>query len=222
MPSPLTYLGRPVSISRKKMKNIILRIGPGGLLKISCPRRTTNQEILSFLEKHRDWILRQPVPAKPEPYRDAGPVRVFDEELIIHALPGTGQTRRDGKQLRLFVKDPTDALQIEKKVRAYQREALKDYIAIRLPHWEAHSGLYAEEWGVRDMKTRWGSCHTGKKKLLFNLKLSEKPLICTDLVIMHELAHLEEHGHTPRFYAILDRFMPGWRATQALLDGVNP
>lgn len=215
----MTFQDRPVQITRKRMKNLVLRVGPGGLLKVSCPYRTSNAQVEAFLRSQSAWIEGQKVPEPEITYRDGMLVPCFEEHLIVHAIPGCGKTVREGRQLRIHVKDLTNSEQIEKKVREYQRSALKDYIALRLPVWEHQCGVCCQSWNVRDMKTRWGSCNITKKTLLFSLRLIEHPSICTDLVIAHELTHLNERYHNEHFYALLDQCMPGWRTTQALLEG---
>ena len=67
------------------------------------------------------------------------------------------------------------------------------------------------------MKTQWGSCSpTGK--LTLNPWLVKAPRDCIDYVILHELCHLKEHNHSPRFFKLLDRHMPAWRQRKARLD----
>lgn len=214
----MTFQDRPVQITRKRMKNLVLRVGPGGLLQVSCPYRTSNAQVEAFLESQKAWIDKQKIPRPEICYRDGMIIPCFEERLIVHAIPGCGKTVREGRQLRIRVKDLTDPEQIRKKVRAYQREVLRDYIALRLPVWERQCAASCESWSVREMKTRWGSCNVAKKTLLFSLRLIEHPSICTDLVIAHELTHLNERGHTKRFYQLLEQAMPGWRATRMLLE----
>jgi len=68
-----------------------------------------------------------------------------------------------------------------------------------------------------DMQTQWGSC-SPEGAVLLNPHLVKAPTKAIDYVILHELCHLEEHNHSPRFYGLLDRFMPEWRVVKARLD----
>lgn len=69
----------------------------------------------------------------------------------------------------------------------------------------------------KDMSTRWGSCTPARKSLSFNVRLALYPEECTDYVIIHELAHLFQSGHTPQFWALVEKHMPHWRRCRALL-----
>ena len=86
-----------------------------------------------------------------------------------------------------------------------------------LPKWEEKTQLFADSWHSRYMTSRWGSCIPSKKRLCFNLQLFDKPEICLEYVILHELLHLRHPGHGAAFKADLDLFMPGWRQVVKLL-----
>lgn len=70
---------------------------------------------------------------------------------------------------------------------------------------------------IRKMKTRWGSCSkTGR--ILLNLELMQAPKECIDYVIMHELCHLKEHHHGPKFWQLLKKLMPDYESRKKRLD----
>ena len=61
------------------------------------------------------------------------------------------------------------------------------------------------------MKTRWGTCNPEAGRIWLNSELAKKPVSCLEYVVVHEMVHLLERGHTERFRRILDRVLPGWR-----------
>ena len=68
----------------------------------------------------------------------------------------------------------------------------------------------------------WRDQSTGYATLSTALHTQELSLTHTraiDYVLLHELCHLVEHNHSPRFYALLDRYMPEWRSVKERLDG---
>ena len=70
---------------------------------------------------------------------------------------------------------------------------------------------------IRNMRARWGSC-SSNGKITLNLKLIHMDEALIDYVIMHELCHLVEHNHSPRFYALLTQMMPDWKARRHHLN----
>jgi predicted metal-dependent hydrolase len=70
------------------------------------------------------------------------------------------------------------------------------------------------------MKARWGSCGA-VGHIILNLRLIHMPIELIDYVVIHELCHLKEHNHSPRYYALLDRALPDWRERRAALNSVD-
>ncbi len=71
---------------------------------------------------------------------------------------------------------------------------------------------------MRQMKTLWGSCNPKARTIRLNTELAKKPKDCLEYIVLHEMVHLLERTHGPRFLALMDRFMPAWRETQKLLN----
>ena len=110
---------------------------------------------------------------------------------------------------------PEPADKAEKEAR---RRDLKRRIEERLPVIEEATGLYCSGWTVRDMHTRWGSCNTQTHHINLSLMLATRSDAELDYVILHELVHTVVPGHGPDFYALMDRFMPGWKKIRKALN----
>ena len=106
---------------------------------------------------------------------------------------------------------PEPASAAEKEAR---RADLKRRIAARLPEIERRTGLRCSGWSVRDMHTKWGSCNTRTCHVNFSLMLATRSDLELDYVILHELVHTVVPNHGPDFYALMDRFMPGWKSVR--------
>lgn len=98
------------------------------------------------------------------------------------------------------------------------REQMKALLPPLFEKWEAIIDVKANAWGIKAMKTRWGSCNTIKKRIWINLHLIHKPRICLEYVLVHELVHLLEPSHNKRFYALMTEFMPEWKEHKRLLE----
>lgn len=83
--------------------------------------------------------------------------------------------------------------------------------------WESIMGVRSKSLVYRDMTSRWGSCNPQTGRICLNIQLVNYPAECLEYVIVHELCHLLERGHGPRFKALMDRFLPDWRERKALL-----
>ena len=110
---------------------------------------------------------------------------------------------------------PEPADRAEKEAR---RAELKRRIAGRLPYIEEVTGLRCSGWTVRDMHTRWGSCNTRTHHINLSLMLATRSDAELDYVILHELVHTVVPNHGPDFYALMDRFMPGWKKIRKALN----
>ena len=110
---------------------------------------------------------------------------------------------------------PKPADKAEKEAR---RRDLKRRVEERLPVIEEVTGLYCNGWTVRDMHTRWGSCNTKTHHINLSLMLATRSDAELDYVILHELVHTVVPNHGPEFYALMDRFMPGWKKIRKALN----
>ncbi|MDT8385680.1 MAG: SprT family zinc-dependent metalloprotease [Gammaproteobacteria bacterium] len=75
-------------------------------------------------------------------------------------------------------------------------------------------------WKMRVMKKQWGSC-SAKGVLTLNPLLVKAPRDCIDYVIVHEICHIKEHNHSPKYYKLLKRLLPNWEETKSRLDGMS-
>ncbi len=101
-----------------------------------------------------------------------------------------------------------------------QREEMKRLLPPLIGKWEHALGVRVAQWGIKRMKTRWGTCNPRARRIWLNLELMRFPPECLDYVVLHEVAHLVEQGHGERFKAILSLHMPDWKARRARLRGM--
>ena len=84
--------------------------------------------------------------------------------------------------------------------------------------WQRVMKVQASDWGIRKMKTKWGSCNTTSRRLWLNLELAKKPPQCVEYIVVHELVHLLERHHNDRFIALMNKFMPQWGQYRTMLN----
>jgi hypothetical protein len=120
--------------------------------------------------------------------------------------------------LDLFVRRDMSVEQREAVLLRWYREQLKALIPPLLERWQPKLGVKVSAWGIKKMKTKWGSCNAATARLWFNLELAKKSPQCLEYIVVHELMHLLERNHNERFTALMNKFMPGWRSHR---DGLN-
>ena len=96
-------------------------------------------------------------------------------------------------------------------MKEWYRKQLKIQIPPLIEKWEKVIGVKTNDWGVKQMKTKWGACNVYPKRIWLNLELAKKPPVCLEYILVHELVHLHEKNHNDRFITLMNEFMPKWR-----------
>ena len=119
---------------------------------------------------------------------------------------------------------PKDSTEKQKKdfLKTSMKKALQEEIEKLMPKWEAITGLKCSSWFIGKSKTAWGWCKTSSGRIMLNENLIYKPKECLEYVILHELCHLDQANHGPRFAALLNQYMPNWRDFEILSNGALP
>ena len=210
-----------VSVTRKRIKNLYLRVLPQGI-SVSAPARATDAEISRFVLSRADWIAQQAQKQSahaPRSYLDGDRMPYFGKELTLRLLPCAGRTHiaLSGDILALTIRQDAGYEARKKAVDGWYRAALYEASGAMLPSLERTVGKRAGELRVRDMKTRWGTCNTKTALITLNLRLAEKPAECLRYVLTHELCHLHEAGHGEKFWKRMDVYFPDWKRVRKLL-----
>lgn len=99
----------------------------------------------------------------------------------------------------------------------FYRERAQERLLARVRHWERQSGLQARDARIRVFQSRWASC-SAQNVLEFHPRVMELPASVQEYVVLHELCHTLEKGHTKDFWALVTRYMPTWRQQHEALE----
>ncbi len=156
-------------------------------------------------------------------YADGEVFFLWGKTLTLRVLDGQKKNAvcTDGDVLLLSLRGQGSPAQREKLVRELYRSLFKEKVEELLPKRAAATGLSPSGWQTKYMTSRWGTCNTRTHKIWLSPYLAQQPPECLDYVILHELAHLAVADHGPRFRAILDAHMPGWRQIRRQLNRVK-
>ena len=111
----------------------------------------------------------------------------------------------------LSVRPGSDRAKREAVMQRWYRQHLRAEVPPLLEKWEPKLGVSVNEVRIKRMKTLWGSCNIGAKRIWLNLELAKKSGSCLMYVLVHEMVHLLERGHNDRFRELMDKFLPQWR-----------
>ncbi|MDR0627008.1 MAG: M48 family metallopeptidase, partial [Bifidobacteriaceae bacterium] len=184
--------GLRVELRRKAMVSLRLHVEADGSVWMGLPHHTARKEAVALIRRHRAWIDRRLATTSGP----AAAPRLWGE-LIEGELSGA--------ELECL----------------YERE-LHQAASGLLDRWEPRVGRRASRVTLRWMKTRWGSCNSKTGRVCLNLALAALPPRYLEQVVVHELIHLIESNHGPRFVAWMDRMLPDWRETRTLMRRMKP
>jgi predicted metal-dependent hydrolase len=219
--------GYKILITRKNVRNLNLRLHiRTGEIKLSVPQKTPGHVISAFISEKLPWIRKHFRAASARPkiipnkYNSGELIPVWGEKLELDLQfrqVKKIEVHRRGPHLVMHVPVKSCRDRREKAVFDWYRAELNRSIPQLIEKYEPIMGVSVNEFGVRRMKTRWGSCNTKAKRIWLNLNLAERPPILLEYVVVHEMVHLLERGHNRRFYSYMDRFMPHWREYDKML-----
>lgn len=203
----------PVSVVRKRVKNLNLRVRADGTVTLSIPQHLPLARAREFLDRKGEWIaerVRRNIERRPSPDL-AGelPDRIpLWGKLVprdsVQANSGQAASDRDASGQGAPGQTTIDQAALDE---LYRTEVLRALPGI-VERMEARIGVHAARWSVRVMKTRWGSCTPKTGAIRINARLAAYPPECLEFVVAHELVHLLEPSHNTRFHALLDEFCP--------------
>ncbi len=218
--------GISIEVIRKPIKNMHVRIyPPDGRVQISAPLRLNIKHIHRQVEAKREWLHTQrarvqALPVPSEPTMEIGESHYFLGQiytLLCHETQGRGEITIKDNELFLRAKPHATALEKQAILKQWYQKQMQSLIPPLITKWQPIIGVSVADWGVKMMKTRWGSCNIRARRIWLNLALIKKPIICLEYVLIHEMVHLLEASHNARFYQLMDKFMPEWRLHQKSL-----
>ena len=224
----LTVSGIRVEVVRKDIKNLHLGVYPPlGWVRVAVPLVVNDEAVRLAVIDKLGWIKRQRAKFAEQP-RQSEREMVSGEShyvlgrryrLRVHEVDAPARVALRGiASLDLFVRPGTRVEQREAVLMRWHREQLNTLIPPLLAKWQPIIGVRAADWGIKKMKTKWGTCTPKARRIWFNLELAKKPAMCLEYIAVHELVHLLERNHTERFTALMDGFLPNWRVCRETLN----
>lgn len=220
--------GMRVEVVRKAIKNLHLAVyPPKGRVRVAAPQVMSNDAVRLAVIDKLGWIKRQQASFAKQPRQSEREMVTGETHFLLGRRYRLRRITREGRiqveqsgnaTIRLYAPTTATAAEREAVLSRWYRSKLKAEAEILFAKWQEIIGVEATNWGIRRMKTKWGSCNTQSKRIWLNLELAKKPLECIEYIVVHELAHLIERHHNGRFIAVMDRYLPQWRSLRKLLN----
>lgn len=217
-------------LTRKNVKNINLRIKPDMSIWVSANKNVPLEAIENFVKQKGEWIHKhinyfrefQPVRCTKLEYLSGESVRYLGRQYRLRVRESDTETVKYMRGfIYLCVKDTSDASRKEKLFKRWLNERALEHFHESLDRMHETVKNYKipkPEIKIREMKSRWGSCHRDAGLIVLNSKLIKTPKDCIDYVVLHELAHFKYKNHDSQFYTFLTSLMPDWKMRKKMLD----
>lgn len=216
-------------IRKSNLKNLYIKIKPPkGDVCISSPVEANEEDIRLFvlnklpeINKIRDKMLSQERQSKRE--------YVSGESLYLWGKLYRLQVVYEGKKhqviktpskIIMYVSKGTSKENREKLLIEWYRQELNKVLLDIIKKYSKKMGVQVNEFRIKNMKTRWGTCNIDKRRIWINLQLIKKPIECLEYVVVHELVHLIEKNHTFKFQFLVEHYFPSWKEVKNLLSSL--
>jgi hypothetical protein len=217
-----------IDVIKKNIKNLYLSVHPqDGKVKISAPKKISDDAIRTFAISKLPWINKQL--SKLEKQEKQFKMEFISGENhyyqgrkyllnVIHTNKKQKVEIRNQKYIDLYVRENATLEQRKKVLMEWYRRQLKAKIPNTIEKWEKIIGVKVDSFGIKLMKTKWGTCNIYDKRIWINLELAKKSERCLEYVVVHEMVHLLERYHNKIFYMYMDKFIPNWREIKKELN----
>lgn len=214
----INYQEEIIKVSHKKIRNFNLKVNMFGEVFLSVPNKTSQIQILKFIEEKYSWISDAKNKLKPNQkylanFTNGSQHFLFGKEYKLHILEDRGLSEIYTREETIIFKNPREVS--EKTVQRHLLNFYKSSLILETERffakWEKELNVQKKELKIKKMKGKWGYCEFRKKIICLNTELAKRNLEFVEYVVLHELCHLIEPNHGPRFKKLLDTHMPNWR-----------
>lgn len=210
---PLEY-----TLIRTGRRDLLIRAQAGVGVRVLAPEWFRLKDADAAVMEHAGEIRRMLREVQPVALRDGARILLKGREQRLTVQKGRTGVSLGPEGPVVVCPDPKDAGRVRAELIAFLSglalEEIRSRIAVRLP--SIAPGSMPGRVTIRSQRTRWGSC-SAKHNLNFNWKLILAPPECLDYVVVHELCHLKEFNHSPRFWSMVEQEMPDYTVWKAWL-----
>lgn len=216
-----------IKITRKKIKNIIIKVNERGEVLVSAPLRVPKYYIENLIKEKEEWIRKKidfvkskKEKVKSNTFNDGEKFIYLGKEYLIEIKKSEEEyCKLENNKFLIYLQENNQ----EKRkalISKWVYENFNSYMLKKTLEIGKKIGYKPNAIKFREMKTRWGSCNSLTKSITYNYRLYDKPIEAVDYVILHELSHILYPHHQKSFWDFVGKYMPDWKKRRELLKGV--
>lgn len=208
--------------ARSRRRTIGISIDADGLA-VAAPYFAPWAEIERFLLEKTRWILKKldEWSKAGRPLRVGGahgePIPLFGRTLTLELSEGPKRIQVDGDRLLVQLRRPDERARVKLELARWLKSHALETLTPRVMHYASLIGRPQPKVAMSNARTQWGVC-TQDGRIRLSWRLVHVAPDLADYVVAHEVAHLVELNHSPRFWAVVERLYPDFRAARRSLD----
>lgn len=227
MPEVLSFNDIKVELTFKPIKNVHLRVHPPlGRVTLSAPLGMDKEHLRVYVSTKLGWIRRarkKIITQDREPeylYITRESHYLFGKRYLLEITESNNKSQVVIHHSKIELVVPLNSTAEYRKNMLYQwyRKNLRIVLKELIAYHSYTIGVSPEQFGIRKVKTKWGSCNDTAKSIWFNIELAKKPKECIEYIVVHELIHLKERKHNKNFVMLMNKYLPNWQLRKKLLN----
>ena len=203
------------TVTKKKIKNFIIRIYPDLRIAISVPLHTTNKDIENFIQSKKEWIEttleKIKIAKENQNSLKENTIKILGKEIEKKIIESDlERIRLTDTSIYIYSKN-IDNAKIEKKLLEWKLEKLKVILDEYLVKYAKLINRNINYYQIKKLSSAWGIYHKKENYISFNFDLIEKDIECIEYVVLHELCHIFFMNHQKDFWALVEKYMPDYK-----------
>ena len=208
-------------VTKKKIKNFIIRIYPDLRIAVSVPLHASSKDIENFIQNKKEWIettLKKIEMAKENKNNlKENIIRILGKKIEKKIIESDlERIRLTDTSIYIYSKDIGNT-KIEKKILEWKVERLKVILDEYLTKYTKLLNKNINYYQIKKLSSAWGIYHKRENYISFNFDLIEKDIECIEYVVLHELCHIFYMNHQKDFWALVEKYMPDYKARRKKL-----
>ena len=213
------------TVTKKKIKNFIIRIYPDLRIAISVPLHTSSKDIENFIQSKKEWIettLNKIEMAKENKNNlKENTIKILGKDVEKKIIESDlERIRLTDTSVYIYSKN-IDNARIDKKLFEWKFEELKNILEEYLGKYTKLLNTNINYYQIKKISSAWGIYHKKENYITFNFDLIEKDIKCIEYVVLHELCHIFYMNHQKDFWTLVEKYMPDYKIRRKNLKSFN-